>query len=40
MIRHAIPAGVNEIVIANGMPKVGTDFSVPDNALRDIMDDL
>ena len=37
-IRHAIPAGVNEIVIANGMPKVGTDFSVPDNALRDIME--
>ena len=37
MIRHAIPAGVNEIVISNGMPKVGTDFSVPDHALRDIM---
>ena len=36
-IRHAIPAGVNEIVISNGMPKVGTDFSVPDHALRDMM---
>ena len=37
-IRHAIPAGVNEIVIANGMPKIGTDFSVPDQALRRIME--
>ena len=36
-IRHAIPAGVNEQVIANGMPKVGTDFAVPDAALRPMM---
>ena len=28
-IRHAVPAGVNEQVVANGMPKVGTDFAVP-----------
>ncbi len=31
--RHAIPAGVNERVVANGMPKIGTDFAVPDNRL-------
>lgn len=36
--RHAIPAGVNEIVIANGMPKVGTDFAVPDDKLAWMMD--
>jgi len=36
-LRHAIPAGVNEAVVANGMPKVGTDFSVPDSALREMM---
>ena len=36
-IRHAIPAGVNEMVVRNGMPKVGTDFSVPDSALSQIM---
>ncbi len=36
-IRHAIPAGVNELVIANGMPKIGTDFSVPDEALSEMM---
>ena len=29
---------MNEIVIANGMPKVGTDFSVPDTALRAMME--
>ncbi|MFT5680637.1 MAG: D-lactate dehydrogenase (cytochrome) [Myxococcota bacterium] len=28
-VRHAIPAGINEQVVANGMPKVGTDFAVP-----------
>ncbi len=31
--RHAIPAGVNERVVANGMPKIGTDFAVPDHRL-------
>ena len=36
-VRHAIPAGVNEKVIANGMPKVGTDFAVPDAALSTMM---
>jgi len=36
-LRHAIPAGVNEAVVANGMPKVGTDFAVPDVALVDMM---
>ena len=36
-LRHAVPAGVNEQVIANGMPKVGTDLSVPDSALNEIM---
>lgn len=36
-VRHAIPAGVNEQIIANGMPKVGTDFSVPDSGLRPMM---
>ena len=36
-VRHAIPAGVNEQIIANNMPKVGTDFSVPDSGLREMM---
>ncbi len=36
-LRHAVPAGVNELIIANGMPKVGTDFAVPDDALRPMM---
>jgi FAD/FMN-containing dehydrogenase len=36
-VRHAIPAGVNEAVVANGMPKVGTDFAVPDQALATMM---
>jgi D-lactate dehydrogenase (cytochrome) len=36
-LRHAVPAGVNEVVVANQMPKVGTDFSVPDEALADMM---
>lgn len=36
-VRHAIPAAVNETVVANGMPKVGTDFAVPDDALLAIM---
>ncbi len=37
-VRHAVPAGVNEIVVANGMPKVGTDFAVPAEALPAMMD--
>ena len=36
-IRHAIPAGINEQVARNGMPKVGTDFSVPDAGLEEMM---
>lgn len=36
--RHAVPAGINEIVVRNGMPKVGTDLSVPDDALEQMFD--
>jgi len=36
-IRHAIPASVNEQVVRNGMPKVGTDFAVPDAVLSDVL---
>lgn len=36
-VRHAVPAGVNERVVRNGMPKIGTDFAVPDAALAEIM---
>lgn len=36
-VRHAVPAGVNERLVANGMPKVGTDFAVPDTALADML---
>lgn len=36
-IRHAVPAGVNELLRASGMPKVGTDCAVPDAALGAIM---
>lgn len=37
-LRHAIPAGINEQVVRNGMPKLGTDLAVPDIALATIMD--
>jgi len=37
-LRHAVPAGVNERVVANGMPKVGTDLAVPDDSLLTMMD--
>jgi D-lactate dehydrogenase (cytochrome) len=37
-LRHAIPAGINERVVRNGMPKVGTDLAVPDAALSEMMD--
>lgn len=37
-LRHAVPAGINEQVVRNGMPKVGTDLSVPDSALPEMMD--
>lgn len=36
-LRHALPAGVNEQLARTGMPKVGTDFAVPDAALRPMM---
>jgi D-lactate dehydrogenase (cytochrome) len=36
-LRHAIPAGLNEQVVRNGMPKVGTDLAVPDDALAEMM---
>lgn len=36
-IRHAVPAGVNEQVVANGMRKIGTDCAVPDHALPELM---
>ncbi len=36
-LRHAVPAGVNEIVVANGMRKIGTDCAVPDSALHELM---
>jgi FAD/FMN-containing dehydrogenase len=36
-VRHAVPAGVNEQVVRNGMPKIGTDFAVPDAALAEVM---
>jgi FAD/FMN-containing dehydrogenase len=37
-LRHAIPAGINEQVVRNGMPKVGTDLAVPDAFLDEMMD--
>jgi len=37
-LRHAIPAGVNERVVRNGMPKLGTDLAVPDSGLTEMMD--
>lgn len=36
-LRHAIPAGINERVVRNGMPKLGTDLSVPDAGLDEMM---
>jgi D-lactate dehydrogenase (cytochrome) len=38
-LRHAIPAGINEQVVANKMTKVGTDCSVPNAALRQMMEE-
>ncbi len=37
-LRHAVPAGINEQVARNGMPKVGTDLAVPDHALDALFD--
>ena len=36
-MRHAVPAGINEQVVANGMPKVGTDCSVPHDRLEEMI---
>ncbi len=36
-LRHAVPAGVNERAARNGMPKLGTDLAVPDDALDEMM---
>lgn len=36
--RHAVPAGINEEQARNGMPKVGTDLAVPDDALVEMME--
>jgi D-lactate dehydrogenase (cytochrome) len=36
--RHAIPAGINEQLVRNHMPKVGTDFAVPFERLTWMMD--
>lgn len=37
-LRHAIPAGINERIVRNGMPKVGTDLAVPDRGLTAMME--
>lgn len=36
--RHAVPAGINEQLVRNNMPKVGTDFAVPFERLAWMMD--
>jgi FAD/FMN-containing dehydrogenase len=36
-LRHAIPAGINEEAVRNGMPKVGTDLAVPAEHLSEMM---
>ena len=36
--RHAVPAGVNDTAARNGMPKLGTDLSVPDARLREMLE--
>jgi FAD/FMN-containing dehydrogenase len=37
VVRHAAPAGVNEIIARNRVQKVGTDFAVPDAALAEML---
>lgn len=37
-MRHAVPAGVNEIIARSGVRKVGTDCAVPADKLAEIMD--
>ncbi|MDR1522749.1 MAG: FAD-binding oxidoreductase [Endomicrobium sp.] len=38
IFRHAIPEHINKIVKKNKVPKVGTDFAVPEGKLSDIVD--
>jgi D-lactate dehydrogenase (cytochrome) len=38
VFRHKIPEKVNEIVKKNKVPKVGTDFAVPEGKLTEIVD--
>lgn len=37
VIRHALPAGVNEHIARHGVQKVGTDFAVPRAALPEML---
>ncbi len=37
-VRHALPAAVNEIIVRNGVQKVGTDFAVPHDRLAELLD--
>ena len=37
-LRHAVPAGIHEQIVRNGMPKVGTDLAVPDAGLDAMLD--
>jgi FAD/FMN-containing dehydrogenase len=36
-VRHALPASVNELLIQNGVQKVGTDFAVPHDRLGELL---
>jgi len=36
-LRHAIPVEINEAVVRNQMPKVGTDLAVPDEGLQEML---
>lgn len=36
-VRHALPAAVNEIIVRNGVQKVGTDFAVPHARLAELL---
>lgn len=36
-VRHALPAAVNEIIVRNGVQKVGTDFAVPHDRLGELL---
>ncbi len=38
LVRHAVPAGINEIISRHGVQKVGTDFAVPAAALPEMLD--